>query len=226
MMNMMNRILLSQILATGLLSATIVSAENIKLPAPRSDGGMPLEAAMAKRRSVREFKPESISIRELSQLLWAAQGVTGPKGQRTAPSAMAKYPLSIYIVPARVDGLAPGLYRYKADGHELETVGPDKRAAVLETVPKQTALQQAAVVFIVAMNYQKSAQNVTEQTRRYVHMETGLAAQNLLLEAVALKLGSVVVGGINAEAVRKAANLPEAEEVMCALPVGRPMVSE
>ena len=85
--------------------------EEIALPAPRLKGEISLEETLAARRSVREFTEEELTLEELSQLLWAAQGVTAAWGGRTAPSAGALYPLEVYVATA------DGLYHYVAQGH-------------------------------------------------------------------------------------------------------------
>ncbi len=207
----------------ALLSAADAPLAPIKLPAPRLEGSVSLEAALAKRRSVRSFTPAPVTLAETAQLLWAAQGVTGPRGQRTAPSARARYPLEIYAVPFNADGIPRGVHKYNPKSHELAPVtGEDRRDALLQAAGSAASIKQSGVLFLIVMNYQRMGPPSNENTRKFTHMETGLAVQNLLMEAVALNLGAVVVGGINPEAVKKAAGLPPEEDVMCVVPVGRP----
>src|SRR5574340_59920 len=93
----------------------------VSLPAPPMAGTMSLEEALAHRRSVREFSAGALTLAEISRLVWAAQGVTDSE-RRTAPSAGATYPLEVYLVAADVEGLVPGVYRYRPGLHRLEAV--------------------------------------------------------------------------------------------------------
>ena len=93
------------------------ASEVITLPEPRRDSGVSVEAALQRRRSVREYADKALTVAEVAQLLWAAQGITAPGGRRTAPSAGALYPLETYVVVGNVSGLAPGVYRYLRQGH-------------------------------------------------------------------------------------------------------------
>jgi hypothetical protein len=94
----------------------------IKLPAPRLKGEISLEEALLQRRSVRDYATGSLRLEEVSQLLWAAQGQTAEWGGRTAPSAGALYPLETYLVVGNVESLAPGVYKYSSERHELVKV--------------------------------------------------------------------------------------------------------
>ena len=91
----------------------------VALPEPRREGKLSVEQALARRRSVREYASGPLPLAAVSQLLWAAQGVTDPEGLRTAPSAGALYPLEVYLVAGAVAGLAPGIYRYDPQRHRL-----------------------------------------------------------------------------------------------------------
>ena len=97
-------------------------SESIKMPEPRYRSNVSIEEAMLYRRSVRDYWEAPLELVEISQLLWAAQGVTDKEGHRTAPSAGALYPLDIYLVVRNVNSLAAGTYKYKPEGHELEKV--------------------------------------------------------------------------------------------------------
>src|SRR5208283_4402342 len=110
----------------------------IKLPAPRPDSKISVESALRRRRSVREFRRGALTLAETSQLLWAAQGITGPEGQRTAPSAGALYPLEVFLVTCDQDELPAGVYRYRPQGHELNlVVQGDKRAELAGAAREQ-----------------------------------------------------------------------------------------
>ncbi|RLC67255.1 MAG: hypothetical protein DRH97_05150, partial [Chloroflexi bacterium] len=85
--------------------------EGGELPEPRTDGDVSIEETLFKRRSIRSYTGEALTLEEVSQLLWAAQGITNSKGYRTAPSAAASYTLETYLVVGDVDNLAEGVYR-------------------------------------------------------------------------------------------------------------------
>lgn len=195
----------------------------IPLPQIRIRGGVLVEEAMRKRRSVRDYGPGAVSLEDVSQLLWAAQGISGPgDGFRTAPSAGATYPLELLVAAERVAGLEPGVYRYVPERHALRRIAaggigePLSRAAL-----GQPCVLKAAANFVLAAEYARTTRRYRERGRRYVHMEAGHAAQNLLLQAVSLRLGSVPVGAFEDEAVRKLLRLPKDEEPLYIIPVGR-----
>jgi SagB-type dehydrogenase family enzyme len=194
------------------------SAETMQLPAPAKKGKMSLEETLARRRSVREFTREPLTEQELSELLWATQGITGPAGQRTAPSAGALYPLEIYVATAS------GFYHYEPHGHQLSRRSDrDPRPAIFRASLEQEAIREAAAVFVIAAVYERTAQKYGEaRTPRYVHLEAGHAAQNLLLEAVSLGLGAVPIGAYYDAQIQKALSLPPDHEPLYLIPVGHP----
>lgn len=188
------------------------------LPTPAVSGDTSLEAVLAGRRSVREFSDRPLSAAELGQLLWAAQGITDPRGYRTAPSAGALYPLEIYVATAG------GLYHYVPARHALVVVGgSDVRQALVEAALRQEAVSQAPAVFVIAAVYERTAAKYgAERSPRYVHLEAGHAAQNILLQAVTLGLGAVPIGAFDDEAIQEAMGLPAEEQPLYLIPVGRP----
>jgi SagB-type dehydrogenase family enzyme len=194
------------------------SASILQLPAPEQKGKMSLEEALARRRSVREFTREVLTERELSQLLWAAQGITHADGLRTAPSAGALYPLELYVASAS------GFYHYEARPHQLARLSDrDLRAAIRRAALDQEAITQAPAVFVIAAVYERTSRKYgAARTPRYVHMEVGHAAQNLLLEAVALGLGGVPIGAFDDEALQNALGLPTDQRLLYLVPVGHP----
>lgn len=184
----------------------------VALPAPARSGGMALNDALARRRSIRSFQPAKLTPQELSQLLWAAQGITGGKGQRTAPSAHAQYFLHLYLAQSE------GFFEYLPAAHALQKLsGRDLRAAL----SSQAAAQAAPAVFLIAGEYDRAAKLTDRETAlRLVNLEAGHAAQNLLLEATALNLGAVPVGGVDAKQAAQAASLPAAITPIYLVPVG------
>ncbi len=198
------------------------SSDVIKLPAPVHDGNMSVEKALAERRSVRQFKDMPLDIADVSQLLWAAQGITDSRGFRTAPSAGALYPLEVYVVAGNVKGLAPNVYKYKPAGHELILVKEgDVRAALSNAALGQSVVKDGAIVIVIAGVYERTTVKYYAG-EKYVYMEAGHSAQNVYLQAHTLGLGTVAVGAFNDDAIKRAAGMSENERPLYLLPVGKP----
>ena len=187
------------------------------LPLPVEDSEVSLERTLSQRRSVRDFTPEPLTLDEISQLLWSAQGITSDSGGRTAPSAGGLYPLETYVV------VADGWYRYVAAGHRLEQLGVrDQRSVLAEAALGQDAVANAAAVFVITAVYARTAEKYGARAERYVQLEAGHAAQNLLLQAVAEGLGAVPIGAFDDEAIQRVLNLPADHEPLYLVPVGHP----
>lgn len=194
----------------------------IKLPPPRYSSNVSVEESLLRRRSVREYSGDALTLAEVSQLLWAAQGVTSPPGMRTAPSAGALYPLELYVVAGQVTGLVPGVYKYRPVQHELMTVAEgDNRGQLAEAALGQNSVAQAPMDIVVAAVYQRTMPKYGERGVRYVHIEVGHAAQNVCLQATALGLGTVTVGAFHDDRVKSLLQMPVPEEPLYIIPVGR-----
>ncbi|MFH0943224.1 MAG: SagB/ThcOx family dehydrogenase [Candidatus Beckwithbacteria bacterium] len=198
------------------------SSERIKLPEPKFEGKIPVEKAIRERRSVRDYQDESLSLPEISQLLWAAQGITSPEGLRTVPSAGALYPLEIYLVVGKVEGLPPGVYKYQPKDHQLvKVVEGDKRDQLSQAALNQTWIKEAPVVIVISAVYERTTAKYGERGIRYVYMEVGHAGQNIYLQAVALDLGTVTVGAFSDEQVKALLQMAKEEQPLYLMPVGR-----
>jgi SagB-type dehydrogenase family enzyme len=191
-------------------------AKEIKLPEPRFKGEMSIEEALSKRRSIREFKGGMLSLGELSQLLWAAQGITEKRrGFRTAPSAGALYPMEVYLLTK------DGFYYYKSHFHCLEVIKEeDLRRPLGEAALSQSSIAQAQANFLICAVYDRITFRYGERGIRYAHIETGHIAQNIHLQALALGLGSVPIGAFDDVAIKKLLNLPENHDPIYIIPVG------
>lgn len=195
----------------------------IALPEPRREGAVSIERALAQRRSVREFAREPLSLEAVSQILWAAQGVTDPAGLRSAPSAGALYPLEVHLVVGAVSGLAPGVYRYEPRHHRLIAgASGDRRAALARAALGQDWIADAPASILITAVHQRTTRKYGERATRYVHMEAGHAAQNVYLQAVSLGLGTTMVGAFRDGEVARAAELPGREKPLGLLPIGKP----
>ena len=196
----------------------------IALPSPKKAGGVGLEAALVARRPMRSYTSQSLTVAEVGELLWAAQGVTSADGKRTAPSAMHRYPLEIAVVAQNVDGLPCGAYRYVSATHSLELlIAAKPGAAQLAGSTSQPQVRIAPAVFVITAVYERMGSGAKNRT--WTDYEAGLASENLLLEAVALKPGAVVAvvtGGIDPASVREAVKLTGGEQVIVIIPVGHP----
>jgi SagB-type dehydrogenase family enzyme len=196
--------------------------DSITLPEPRFESQVSLEETLLGRRSVREYADLPLSLEDVSQLLWAAQGITSDWGGRTAPSAGALYPLEVYLVVGSVDDLGVGVYKYQPQEHALFRVGDgDVRAELASAALGQSFVDEAAVDIVIGAVYERTTRKYGDRGVRYVHMEAGHAAQNIYLEAVALDLGTVTIGAFSDELVMDILDMPESEVPLYIMPVGR-----
>jgi len=196
---------------------------HIGLPPPILSRPLTVEAAIRARRSVREFTPDAVTLEALSQILWAAQGITDPAGYRAAPSAGALYPLEISLIAGNVESLATGIYRYDPHAHALDAGTPgDRRAALAGAASSQGWIAEAAAVLVVAAAAERTTVKYGTRGVRYVHIEAGHAAQNVYLQAAALGLGTTIVGAFDDDAVAAVAELARGETPLCLLPIGHP----
>lgn len=199
------------------------ASEIVRLPAPRKESDVSIEQAIERRRSVRDYTGDAIALSDLSQILWAAQGITGAGDLRAAPSAGATYPLEVYAVVARVSGLAAGIYRYRPARHELvRTCDGDVFGKLTTACLGQGCVRDAAAVIVLAAVRERTTRAYANRGLRYVDNEVGHVAENVHLQAVALGLGTVAVGAFNDAAVEAAVRLEPGEKAMYLVPVGRP----
>ena len=222
----MRAILLAFLLSGALAGSAVmgqVVGERADLPPPDLAGEVSVEEALQRRRSVREFAPESLSLADVAQVVWAAQGETHAGGYRTAPSAGALFPLELYVVAGDVDGLPSGTWRYRSATHDLVLVREgDVREPLAAAALRQGCVREAPVVLVIAGVVPRTARKYGRRGRRYVHVEVGHAAQNVYLQCAGRGLGTVMVGAFDDEAVREVLGLPDDHEPFGLLPVGRP----
>jgi SagB-type dehydrogenase family enzyme len=187
----------------------------IQLPEPASDGGMSVEAALAKRESVRHFTSVPLTLSQISQILWAAQGITRNWGGRTAPSAGALYPLELYLA------LPDGFFHYIPHNHQLMHISDSNFIEDLAAVALgQQCIRESSAVVVIAAVYKRIEQKYGRRGERYVKVEAGHAAQNILLQAVSQGIGALPVGAFYDEDVRKVLSLPSDHEPLYLIPLG------
>ena len=195
--------------------------KEIKLPVPEVSGDTTIEESLAKRRSVRSYSNKTLSIKDASQLLWAAQGVTSDIGFRTAPSAGALYPLEVYLVAINIDGIDAGVYRYLPENHSIVqilegNIGDELSIAALS----QPQVRDCAANIVFAANYSRITPKYGKRGIRYTNIEIGHAAQNVCLQGVALGIGTCTVGAFDDEKVGQVLRLPESESALYILTIG------
>lgn len=187
----------------------------ITLPPPDTKGKLPLETAIEKRRSVRSFKKTPLTLSQIGQLLWSAQGLTSKEGFRAAPSAGALYPLELYVL------YQDGLFHYIPKGHKLRKISSkDLRPGLQLAALFQGSVGSAAADIIICAEYERVGTKYGERGVRYTHIEVGHAAENILLQAVALGLASVPIGAFNDKAVSQLLSLPESEVPLYIIAIG------
>jgi SagB-type dehydrogenase family enzyme len=190
----------------------------IQLPEPRMKGTVSIEETLKLRRSVRQFSDRSLTLEEVSQLLWSVQGLRQGRQRRTAPSAGGLYPLEIYAI------MQEGIFHYDPTPHTLAAIREDDIRQELcgASLEQEFILQAPLTIGITAVYERIAVKYGHERGPRYVYMEVGHAAQNLALQAVALGLGSVPVGAFDDAAVKRVLGVPKDHEPLYLLPVGYP----
>jgi SagB-type dehydrogenase family enzyme len=190
----------------------------INLPKAQINKNIYLDQAIAARRSIRSFKDKQLTLAQVAQLLWAADGVTEPtKGYRSAPSAGAIYPLTLLVVKE------DGVWSYSPNKHSIKLViAGDLRAKLAKAALGQSPIKNAPLSMVITADYQNITAKYGERGIIYSHIEAGHIAQNLALEAVALGLGSVPIGAFNDDQVENLLKLPIDEDVLYIIPVGYP----
>jgi SagB-type dehydrogenase family enzyme len=216
------------LLAVTIMAASESSSSNaddsksIKLPEPRTDGGIAVEKALQERRSIRSFGKEGLILDEVSQLLWAAQGVTDDQGHRTAPSAMARYPLQVYLLAGNVTGLPTGIYHYSPQGHSLTVIHQGNIDNYYNAAAGFEAwIKTAPAIFVITGDLSSMNTIPGRDSSRWVYVEAGAVAENLLLEVVSLNLACTYTAGFDANKTEELLGLPEGELTIGVLPVGR-----
>jgi SagB-type dehydrogenase family enzyme len=210
----------------------------IPLPAASHDGDVSVEQAIKRRRSTRHFTREPVTLEELSQLLWAGQGVTQVKEHpasgsrhrqrmgdlRAVPSAGALFPLELYVVVGSAEGIGPGVYHYVPKGHGLvQITDRDLRKSLWDGALQQDAIRAAPLTIVIAAVKGRMTAKYGERTDRYVHIEVGAAAENIALQAMSLGLGTVLMGAFQDEILRALLSLPTDHQVLAIIPVGHPL---
>lgn len=206
-------------------SGGVLREKTMNLPQPERDGSVSVEQAVKQRRTTRSFAPAPLRLGALSQLLWAAQGITEPGGyKRAAPSAGALYPMDVYAVVGEdcVEGLEAGVYHYRPEDHAVSRViRGDQRSGVARSALSQMWMAQAPVNLAVTAEYSRITGKYGKRGVRYAMIEAGHIGQNIFLQAEALGLKAGIVGAFRDSDLIKVLGIPGDHEPLVVMPVGR-----
>jgi len=196
----------------------------MKLPLPKKDGTLSVERAIRQRRTVRAYLPQILDLNRVSQLLWAAQGLTDERGyKRAAPSAGALYPMDVYAVVGQdsVDQIEAGVYHYEPEGHRLSLVAKrDLRDRIARAALFQMWMAKAPVNLVITAEYSRVTGKYGNRGIRYALIETGHIGQNLFLQAEALGLKAGIVGAFHDDQLIEIMKIPRTHEPLLIMPVG------
>jgi len=194
------------------------------LPKPKTKGRMSVEEAIWRRRSVRRYLRKPITLDELSQVLWAAQGITDPQGAgRAAPSPGAKYALELYVFTRKggVMELPAGVYHYEPATHSITRVKEGDHTLALQSAAReQEQVGQAAAIIAGTAVFEKATVKYGERGIQYVMQESGSAAENIYLESTALGLGTVMMGAFDDDQVSRLIGVKESGNPLFLMPLG------
>lgn len=194
----------------------------IKLPEPTHKGQLSIEEALLKRRSIREYRRERLTLQEIGQTLWSGYGVTSEEGFRTAPSAGALFPLRLYCYADDVKDLAQGIYQYDPQTHSIEMLQEgDFSEKLMAGTFFQDYVAEAPAVLIISADYSGPEEKYGDQGKKFTWMDLGHLGQNIHLQAVSLNLGTVAVAAVRPGEVEKILSKPN-EEVLYLMPLGKP----
>lgn len=179
----------------------------------------PLTKLLKKRRSKRAFSEKPLSFKSLSAILWAAQGITNERGFRTAPSAGGLFPLTIYVVVRNVPPLSPGLYQYNNQKNQLILLMKSQLShKIAKSSYNQMWMKEAPAIVVIAADYNITAKKYGLAAKRYVHMDVGVVAENVYLQATQLNLATTLVGGFKENVIKKLLGIPQ--QPLGLMPIG------
>lgn len=217
-------ILISAVICTTFLIAntSVFCKEGdivVKLPVPDTDSGKSLNQCLKSRRSVRDYGSRALQLKEVSQILWAAQGITSDWGGRTAPSAGALYPLRLYLVVNKVDELSVGVYAYEPKTHSLKKIlDKDVRNDLMKASLGQACVGKAPINLVITAIPSITEKKYGDRSMRYIDIEVGCVCQNVHLECEAIGLGTVAIGAFYDDAVAEAIEVESSPRLI--MPIG------
>ncbi len=167
----------------------------IMLPGPILEGAFSIEECLASRRSVRSYSDRALTLDEVSQILWAGQGITSDWGGRTNPSAGALYPLVLYLVVENAEGIEPGSWKYDPESHSISLVKEGNLLGQLaEAALRQGCVSEAPVALVITAIPAITEARYADRSMRYIDQEVGCVCQSVYLQCESLGLGTVAIG--------------------------------
>ena len=206
-----------------------MSGTSIKLLPPSLKGDASVEESISRRRSIRKFKDQHLSLSQLSQILWSVQDITSINRQRAIPSAGATYPLEVFASVGKqtVEGLKAGIYHYEIDTHSLSLhLRDDMRQKLAEAALSQSFIATASVNIVICALFSRTSYRYGKRGERYVHMEeteAGHAGQKISLQAIALGMATILIGAFDDEEIRKVLEIEGQIEPLYIIPIGKPL---
>jgi SagB-type dehydrogenase family enzyme len=199
----------------------------VSLPNPQLTGNLSVEASIQNRRSVRHYSNQSVTLGNVSQILWSAQGITDTQNQlRAAPSAGQVYPLEVYVIAGpNVSGLQEGVYQYEPSNNTLEMLmNGDLRSDLSNIADGQPWVKQAPLDILITGNNQKMIDKYPNKdlSIRFVDLEAGHAGENIYLQAESLGLVTVSLGSFDSNQLNQKFELPNNETPLYIFPIGHP----
>jgi SagB-type dehydrogenase family enzyme len=185
---------------------------------------MSVEEAIWKRRSVRKYLRKPVTLDQLSQILWAAQGITDAQsGKRAAPSPGAKYTLELYVFVREggVTGLQAGVYHYEPVSHIITHVKTgDYTMSLQSAAGEQEQIGEAAAIIAVTGVFERATAKYGKRGIQYSLQESGSVAENIYIESTALGLGTVMMGSFDDDLVGQLADAKKGEKPLFLMPLG------
>jgi SagB-type dehydrogenase family enzyme len=187
--------------------------EIIKLPAPKTEGGMPLMQALKERKSAREFSSQKLPLPVLSNLLWAAWGINRPDGHHTAPSARNAQEIDVYVA------MSDGLFLYEPKQHQLQKISSEDIRAATGTNP---FVKDAALNLVYVADLTRGNLKEPDAIEFYTGADTAFLAQNVYLFCASEGLSVVIRGSIDRPALAKLMKLRPDQKITLGQSVGYP----
>jgi SagB-type dehydrogenase family enzyme len=198
--------------------------QKMNLPKPSLKGSVSVEKAIKHRRTIRSYRLKPLTLEQLSQIFWAAQGITEDRGyKRAAPSGGALYPMDIYAVVGDncVEGLNAGMYHYDPRKHAaLLITDGDLRKDIAKAAFSQMWMAEAPLNLVITAEYHRITGKYGARGERYAMIETGHIGQNIFLQAEALGLRAGIVGAFHDKGVNRVMKINRSHEPLLIMPVG------
>jgi len=209
------------------VTTNLLPSENVGLPAPDFRSGNSIEVVLKARRTRRDFFDKELTLKQVSQMLWAGQGVTADWGGRSAPSAKSTYPLSLFLIASKVAGLEAGEYQYvpgdRTPVHQLKPIKEVELQQAIFEAMKESSFKNAPAIIVITGNMDKMAESYGGIPHdKEVYLEAGHVGENLYLQAESLKLGLVTISGFDEAKIRDLVTIPATDTIIYLVPFGLP----